>query len=111
MERWRQVAGWPDAHGEPVRTDWSPRCQGVPQREYLQPRIGGLFFHGHDIAERDKWRDGYGLESFIYDAGTTTRLGRAFSKQPVIMCLLAVGTVLIELGFVVILVSRPLFKL
>ena len=71
-----------------------------------EERGGGYFTVRPGTEESEKWRDGFGLEAFVYDYGDNTPLGLRLSRHRWFTRASSVLTVLFEIGFPLVLFSR-----
>lgn len=71
-----------------------------------EKRAGGYFTVRPGTEESEKWRDGFGLEAFVYDFGRNTALGHRLSERRLLTRISSVMTVLFEVGFPLVLFSR-----
>jgi len=53
----------------------------------------------------DRWREGYGLVDYAY-LGRPTAIGRSVARSPTLVRLIAIGTLLFELSFPLVLLGR-----
>ncbi|MCB0352200.1 MAG: HTTM domain-containing protein [Bdellovibrionales bacterium] len=63
-----------------------------------------------EVPEGEKWKDGFGLQYYIYGANPSP-LAKRIAESPLACSMFAIGTIIFELGFIIVLFGgtlRPL---
>lgn len=76
-----------------------------------EPQPDDYFAAQRNAPDSLKWKDGVGLESFIYGTGQSTPLGRFLAGIPAVMMFLSTVSVIWEITFPVVLIFRRLLPL
>ncbi len=86
-------------------TEW---CSGKTLSYYLAGPTGTYFTSRIGTTPDEKWRDGFGLEAFTYDARKQTAIGRAIGRSTMGSRIMSVATLFWEITFPLALLSRRL---
>jgi hypothetical protein len=73
---------------------------------YLDGPKGTFFTSRIGTQPAERWRDGFGLEAFTYDAREQTKLAHKIGKSSLLCILLSVATILFETTFPLALIGR-----
>ncbi len=79
---------------------------GKPLAFSLSEQRGAYFTVRPGTRDDEKWRDGIGLEAFVYDGGRNTTLARGVARYTWLTAAGAVSTIVFEFTFFIALVSR-----